>query len=436
MRFWPEVHWSEGQFLRPHHFQAAFRQVDGIRAASLGALHAYGWGFLSLDLAADAIENNMIDIRSCELVLRDGTFVKVSENCTLDPRDFKAEFDAHSGPMPVFFGVPEIQAVRANVQRPGESLDGRAPRYSIEVRRMRGAIFLGDEDRSGFECVSLGKIERTAAGPTLIKNSVPPILRLRAWPPLCSALEAVWNDIRARCEQLGGDASERALTFATASPADMEHLVKLAALNELTVRFGALVNATELHPHTLYMLLCEGIGKLAIWDDRRRPPELPTYNHNDAGPAFEELIRYLRNLVQAMLPSDYEKRPFEKRTGGLGVELDYAWFTPSHELYLGIKSRLSTEDIMSLFKSINFKLASPQKALEVFRRRLPGLDFRSAGTVPNLPKSHDQHYFRVSRTPPYWEHCETERGIFIALPPQDMEKLKDLEIALFVVKTR
>ncbi len=453
MKFWPEVHWSEGQFLRPHHLQAAFRQVETGRAAAIDGVHPYGWGFVALDLAHDAVENGLIEIRSCELRLRDGTCVKVPENCTLDPREFKAVLDKSTGPVEVYFGVPEIQAVRANVQMPGEELDGRSPRYaidlterydentgdnpqSVEVRRLRGAVFLGDEDRAGFECVPLGRIERSAAGPKLVNNVIPPLLRLQAWPPLCTAVEVLWNDIRARMEQLGADAADRALSFATASPGDAEQLIKLWALNELTVRFGTLASSPELHPHNLYVLLCDGIGKVALWDDMRRPRELPPYDHGNSGPVFDELIRYLRALVNGMLPRDYVERPFEAREGGYGVDLDYEWFTPNHEMFLGIRGPMQLEEIMGLFRAINFKLASPRDAQEVFRRRLPGLEFKSAGAVANLPKSSDQFYFRVSRTAPYWEHCERERGIFICMPPTDMPKLASLKLSLFVVKLR
>ena len=62
MKFWPEVHWSEGQFLRPHHFQAAMRQVETMRAAGLQAAAPYAWGFLSLNLTQEAIENYLIEI--------------------------------------------------------------------------------------------------------------------------------------------------------------------------------------------------------------------------------------------------------------------------------------------------------------------------------------------------------------------------------------
>jgi type VI secretion system protein ImpJ len=404
-------------------------------------------------LAEDAIENNFIEIRACEVRLRDGTVVKVPENCTIDPREFKAAFEQAAGTMDVFFGVPEIQAVRANVQAPGEELDGRSPRYavdlterydentgenpqSIEIRRFRGAVFFGSEDHTGFECVRIGRLERSAAGPKLVKNGVPPLLRMRAWSPLCAAVDTLWNDVRARSEQLGGDAAERALTFATGSPGDMEQLVKLQSLNELTTWFGALASSPELHPHELYMTLCRAIGRIALWDDTRRPRELPPYDHDDCGPIFEELFRYLRSLVNGMLPRDYIERPFEQKDGGYGVELDYEWFTPNYEMFLGIRSTLQLDDVMALFRSINFKLASPRDATEVYRRRLPGLEFKNAGTVANLPKSSDQHYFRVSRTPPYWEHCERERGIFICMPPADMPKLEPLKLSLFVIKLK
>ena len=133
MKFWPEVHWSEGQFLRPHHFQAALRQVETLRSAMLEAAQPFGWGFLSLDLTQEAIENNLIEVHACELLLRDGSWVKIPENCSLDPRDFKKLFDQAAGPLDAYLGVPELQAVRSNVQSPGEQLDGRSPRYAIDL---------------------------------------------------------------------------------------------------------------------------------------------------------------------------------------------------------------------------------------------------------------------------------------------------------------
>lgn len=455
MKFWPEIHWSEGQFLRPHHLQSAFRHADTVLNAAAGAIQPFSWGFLSLDIAEDALENGLFEIRSCEVRLRDGTHVRFGEqesNCSFSPREFKALLDKSSGPLDVYFGVPEVQAVKANVQVLGEELEGRQPRYVIdkvarndentgdnpqlvEVRRYRAAVFFGEEDRTGYTCVRLGQIGRAAAGPELLKNTVPPLISVRAWGPLLVAVERFWNDgLRSRMEQLGGDAAHRGLTFATGSPGDVEQLIKLHALNELTARFGVIANNPAAHPFTLYVALCEAIGKLALWDDDRRPKALPDYDHDHSGPIFEKLFRYARDLVTKMLPKDYEMRPFERQDVGFGVSLDHEWLNANRELFLGIRGPMQLEEIQSLFNQINFKLASPQDAKKVYEGGLRGLQFTHAGTVPNLPKSADQFYFRIARTSPYWEHCEQERGIFIRMPPSDMDKLSSLELALFVIK--
>lgn len=453
MKFWPEIHWSEGQFLRPHHLQAAARHADTLRYALLSTAAPYVWGFAELDFAEDGIANHLAEVRSCDLILRDGTYVRVPENCVVNPREFKQALEKSSGPLDVYFGVPDLQVVRPNVQNVGEELEGRSPRFAvdlverydenvgdnpqtIEVRRMRGALFFGEEDRGGYQCVRIGKIERTASGPKLQRGAIPPLLRVKSWSPLVADMETAWNDIRARCEQLGADAAQRGLTFATATPADVEQLVKLAALNELTTRFGAYVGTPEHHPYSLYTLLCEAIGKVALWDDLRRPRELSPYVHDEAGPVFEELFTYLRTLINGLLPKDFIERPFQTKDGGFGVELDYEWFTPNHEMFLGIRSGQAIEQIQALFRTINFKLASPRQADEVYRGRLLGLEFKPAGAVANLPKSADLHYFRISRTPRYWENCEAERGIFIRMPPTDMPKLSTMKLSLFVVKIR
>lgn len=451
MKFWPEIHWSEGQFMRPHHLQAAFRSAETLRNAVIDGCQPFPWGFAALDLASDAVETGILEIRSCDLRLRDGSWVRCPENCSIDAREFKPILDKTSGNLDVYLGVPSVQTVRANVVNPGEMIEGATPRYSIdlserydentgdnpqhiEIRRMRGALFFGEEDRAGFECVRLGQIEKAAAGPKLVDNVAPPCLKLRAWPPLVTATEMMCNDIRSRVAQLAGDASQRALTFATGAPSDVEQLTKLMALNELDTRFGIAAANPELHPYDLYVIVCMAIGKVALWDDARRTRELPAYDHDNTGPMFTELFRYLRALVNGMLPSDYVQRDFDQKDGGFGVDLDHEWFTPNHEMYLGIRAALQLEEILALFQAINFKLASPKDAPQVFDRRLPGLEFKSAGTIPNLPKSADQHYFRISRTPLYWPHCEQERGIFIRMPPQDIPKLANMKLSLFVVK--
>ena len=67
----PMVHWDEGMFLRPHHFQAAQRyQLDlGARGAKWD--YHYNWGLRNIDLDSEALANYRLVIRSVQARLRD-----------------------------------------------------------------------------------------------------------------------------------------------------------------------------------------------------------------------------------------------------------------------------------------------------------------------------------------------------------------------------
>ena len=51
------VHWHEGMFMRPQHFQASLRYLlDQMRRSHLWDVH-YGWGLRSIDIDSDALSN-------------------------------------------------------------------------------------------------------------------------------------------------------------------------------------------------------------------------------------------------------------------------------------------------------------------------------------------------------------------------------------------
>ena len=51
------VHWSEGMFLKPHHFQASDRYARERLKESEDWLHPHAWGFRSVRFDEDAIAN-------------------------------------------------------------------------------------------------------------------------------------------------------------------------------------------------------------------------------------------------------------------------------------------------------------------------------------------------------------------------------------------
>ncbi len=74
------VHWYEGMFLRPHHFQAAYRHALALdQQSEKWDLH-FNWGLRAIELDREALANYRFVVRSVKVRLRDGTLVTLPED--------------------------------------------------------------------------------------------------------------------------------------------------------------------------------------------------------------------------------------------------------------------------------------------------------------------------------------------------------------------
>ena len=66
------VHWHEGMFLRPQHFQVSTRYSQAISDRGDKWDQYYNWGLRSLEFDRDALSNYRLVVRSLEARYRDG----------------------------------------------------------------------------------------------------------------------------------------------------------------------------------------------------------------------------------------------------------------------------------------------------------------------------------------------------------------------------
>ena len=76
MRYLP-VHWREGLFLRPHHFQAADRHWSELIQTSQRWDHPYGYGLEAFEFSPEALANGHLEVRTVRARMRDGTLVSL-----------------------------------------------------------------------------------------------------------------------------------------------------------------------------------------------------------------------------------------------------------------------------------------------------------------------------------------------------------------------
>src|SRR5687768_14474709 len=78
------VHWFEGMFLSPQHFQAADRHWNELQQLSGKFDHGYNYGMSSIKFSTEAIANVTFQVDRCEARTFDGTMISFGEG--QDPR--------------------------------------------------------------------------------------------------------------------------------------------------------------------------------------------------------------------------------------------------------------------------------------------------------------------------------------------------------------
>src|SRR5262245_30154326 len=89
------VHWHEGMFLRPHHFQTLHRHWLELNHRNERLDVSYFWGLRTIDLDPEALANYRFEVHALTARLRDGTVVAVPADGALSAVELKAVFEQH-----------------------------------------------------------------------------------------------------------------------------------------------------------------------------------------------------------------------------------------------------------------------------------------------------------------------------------------------------
>ncbi len=466
MTFWTEIHWYEGVFLRPHHLQAAQRRSETLVRSSLDATRSFAWGAVELEIAPEPMENFTLRVDRCELRLKDGTWVRIPDNTEVPPLSFEDALEAGGGKVDIYFGVPQMQEVRANavsLEAP-EKVSG-IPRFephpitrrdentgenpqTLYVRRMRGKLFVAGDDMTGYEVVRLCRVKRTdrpGAVPELDEKGAGPLLAIQADAGLSSMISSLADQVEAKDEVLSREAHEHRMMFTDGVPANVEHLLRLNALNGARTQLRALLQSALLHPYDMFVALSRLIGEISVFHEDLVAQPIPAYDHDNPGETFDQLYRRLLVLLDALRPMAYVERPFarkkdERGRDGLEVELDRSWIDDNLDMYVGLHS--DEHDVNELqqhiYGTLDMKLASPRRSPRIHNIAVRGLRLQiKAVPAGTLPRRAALHYYRVDKTigpdrTDYWRECEQERGIRMSIREGQMAAMEKFKPALYV----
>ena len=433
------IHWHEGMFLRPQHFQAAERHLSQqVERAHKWDLH-HNWGVRSIDINEDALSSYRFELRSLRGRLHDGTLVDLAQDANKLFLDLKAAIlERNEGNVTVYLAVPVLNLGRANVSHNGAA---DTSRYStdnqdledentglnpqpVQVRRLNLKLLLSVQDMTGYVTLPLAKLKRAdiAEGvPQLDKTYIPPLLACDAWRPLYTEiLDNIMGRLNQKLELLSNQIVSRGVTFDSVAQGDRLLFEQVRILNEGVAVCRMLTSAQGVHPFAMYLELCRLVGNLAILGPQRRTPELPEYNHDDLGNCFYTVKKYIDEYLGIIVEPEYKERPF---TGaGLRMEvtgIDSQWLEAIWAMFVGVESPLPAEECRMLLTRagrLDMKLGSSERVDEIFRRGEAGLRFAYTATPPRaLPRKPGLIYFQIDRDSQKQDWDFVQRTLSIAI---------------------
>ncbi len=425
----PPVHWHEGMFLRPPHFQTAQRPWSHLVTTNAKWNQHYNWGLRSLELDLDALANYRCVVRSLEARLRDGTVVVIDPDAPLPALGLRDVFGQNNS-VTVFLGVPAFHLTQPNVtvQAPDEEVRYVADTLHLEdentglnpqpipVRRLNPKLLLSTQSLTGFEVVPLARLEkspRAEATPQVDETFIPPVLVCDAWRPLAGGiLQALHDRIGKKIDLLADQVISRGLTFDSNSQGDAVTFNQLRELNQAYTTLGVLAFAQGISPLRAYGELCRLVGQLAIFGKERRPPDLPAYDHDDLAKCFFKAKEHIDTLLDIFVEPEYKERPFLGAGLRMQVSLEPAWLESRWQMYLGVRSPLPGAQCVELLTkagSLDMKIGSSDRVDTVYRKGEAGLRFTHVTHPPRaLPLPQGQVYFQLLRESknPDWQQVQ------------------------------
>jgi type VI secretion system protein ImpJ len=446
----PSVHWSEGMFLRPHHFQASDRYWTELASLHSTYDHPYGYGTLQIAVSDVALSNGILEVVGIRARLRDGTIIACESNevHSLDLKKRLSAASASSQPITVFLVAPKHDESGANIKSAKTSIaryvsearsvsdEGTGDnRQEIRLKRLTYELKLSTEDLTGYETLPLLRLIPSSVNAGQFRvdpDYFPPMLTTQSWSELAGLMRDIRNFIGSRLKVMGSIVQDRGITLSSQVQGDMEKIFLMHVLNESYGELSCLAYASGVHPLVAYTSLCSIVGRCSIFGPTAMVEEVPQYDHDDLGRIFRWIVDQIKRLINSVKEDECIQRPFF----GIGknrlhVALEPEWFGPEWDWYFGINPiNFEIEECYRLLKAgdLDWKLGSSDMVETIFTNRQPALKFKAVRELPRgLTNRGKWLFLQILLDNEPWKHVQLSQSLALRVKDEQISNSDALD---------
>jgi type VI secretion system ImpJ/VasE family protein len=444
------VHWHEGLFLQPHHFQLLQRGFfELVRAERRWRWH-YPYGVIESRLMPDELENGRIRFERLRVLMPSGVEIDYPENAEVPSLDIKADVARASEGFTIRLGVPLWMGHRANTFAPGQPADPRVKLLyrlremacddentgdnskPVQMRLLNARLMLEHEDDSDMDVLPLLRVQRAAGRgsdvPQLDSAFVPPCLVLGGSP----TLRRLATELAAKVESSRDELAQKLARGGLGPEAKIEKTMKLRTLAHFGGSLPSLAEAPATTPFELYLALRELLGELAALKPAADEFKCAPYAHDHPLPCFEELDARIRGLIPGP-EGRFKMIPFQANAKGHPqVTLNDEDLDRPTGYFLGIKTaRVDRPALVKYVDRNSDQFKCVPISLEGSAVR--GADLSEENFPPaDLPAERGLYYFRIAlKEGRRWQTFKDDKSAVLEWMPSEFD-LSDASFALYM----
>ena len=420
-----KVVWAEGVFLAQQHLQQWDLYHDMEQRLRSRSYAPLGWGISQLQIDKDALQNGLLRISNCQVILPDGKLIAY-DSSGADPlaydltkaarivRDIYLAIPANDNVAGIsgYLSHGELCAWQSRFVEFPDQYDSDRIR-EVMLAQPNLTILTELEPRDNYLSFKIAQLIYSGDHHYELDDKfIPTILQLAASPVLQNSIrriielaDAKIKILQERRRSFSGDISEF-------GQSDLAHLLLLEALQTELPVLKHFQKQALVHPEQIYIALLRLAGRLRTFNETKENEYELNYQHENLTSSFSSIEKELVAIMNLILPSRVETLKLRRETETLyAVDNIDSILLSEQTFFLAVY--LAAEDTSWIDRFTQYvKLGSREQIEIIIASALPGVHISHMQRPPTkLPIKTGYEYFRSDSQGKYWERVQSDRSL-------------------------
>lgn len=447
MDFKKPLHWHQGLFLEPQHFQYLQNHVTESFAHTTRSLSKYDASILELSFNKDVITAGIVEITRLSCQFADGTLISLPGNITINTVSLDGETPAADGLYDIYITLVPLTQHGNNI--PANSSDQERYRFvennvitlsdmfehdeqaSVRTLRYDVRMHAGEQTQtSSLLHLKIARIQKTTDGYNLCEHFIPSIQFVSDSEVLTELVKQFSANLVLRYEQLESFTSLAGNRYVDINGASLSNLLAMQTLSRFIPVFSHIASVEKYYVEDLYIQCRQLISNLSMFsksvsvEGNIGEQDILDFNSTRLGDVFTQL-KYIIHSLLTELTIDPEKLLImqKQQDGQFTAALPQDFLQANTSLYLRFKTTANVES--HLDDITRFAKFGADGQVSVYAKRaLPGVKLTYLVRKPlGVSSTPNSYYFVVDRFGFEWQKvAELGRlGLVWSSAPDDLE---------------